>query len=150
MKRIIKNQPRIKHSEDRANTRVNSKQKVDQLLLSFAQKLINNKIDGIIYWANQNKVEIPDDFYPVGDQTYYDLFIERVKTVDPLFENKFYFYLAKERLDYERIDSFLNSYLIRHWPELKAIVLSRQNLVKKSTENLPSMINEKYVQTKVA
>lgn len=48
--------------------------------------------------------------------------MDRITSFDQLFQNKLYFYLAKEKVDYDQVDAFLNSYILRYWPALTNLV----------------------------
>lgn len=121
---MLKNKPKTNQDSADGLSKQRANMVVPQLLMTFAQKVISQKLDGILYWAQQNDVNLPHNFKPdLGEDTpLASHFLEQMKETDKMFLNKLCFYLAKEKVDYKGIDSFLNLYILRKWPELKQLL----------------------------
>lgn len=122
LQRAIRHNPRQRYSSENVSSKSSKKNMLSELLKIFAEKIITNKLENMIYWAQRKRVYLPPDFVAGKDTSLFSQFIDKISKIDPLFQNKLYFYLAKEKVNYHQVDSFLNSYLLRHWPELADLV----------------------------
>lgn len=122
LQRAKKNKPRLGHSYDRSTTKTNGKLSLSEILRTFSEKVITHKLDNLFYWAEKDRVELPLDLIPEHESQLYNHFMSRIMKLDPLFQNKLYFYLAKENVDYQQVDQFLNLYIVRFWPEVACVV----------------------------
>lgn len=138
MQRSKRNKPRLGHSYDRSSTKANGKIALADILRTFAEKVITHKLESIFYWADKDRVEVPLDLIPDSESQIYSHFMSRIMKLDPLFQNKLYFYLAKEQIDYRQVDRFLNGYITRYWPEVNSIV-HRDQIKRNSPQKKQSL-----------
>jgi hypothetical protein len=133
LQRAIRNNPRQRFSSEASSSKLNKKNVLSELLKTFSEKVITNKLENMIYWAHRDRIYLPPDFLPTPQTTLFRHFMDRINGLDPLFQNKLYFYLAKERVDYDQVDQFLNSYIVRYWPAL-AVMVNRDGVAKKGAK----------------
>lgn len=120
---LLKNKPKAASDSNEALSRQRANMVVPELLMTFAHKVVTHKLDGIVYWAQQNGRKLPDNFTPTEGTELTAHFLDQMKETDKMFLNKLCFYLAKEKVDYKGIDSFLNLYILRKWPELRILLM---------------------------
>ena len=123
--RYLINKPISLRGVDGKRGKMENRKGVSEMLEELARRFVEKKMETLKYWAEKCEAELPSDLNGDTRTEMHDNFMAVVQRSDPYFLNKFYFYLAKEKMDYFKIENFLNGYLFRNWPELSSLADSK-------------------------
>lgn len=87
------------------------------------------------YIADQRDIELPENFPNFENENFYEEFLECMQNLDGLFLEKLHFYLAREKINYSHLDNFLNVFILRFWPDIMKLMITKLNERKLREDN---------------
>lgn len=84
-----------------------------------------DKLEQMSYIADQRNIELPENFPNYKEESYFEDYISCMRCLDTRFEEKFHFYVSREQVNYEHLDNFLNIHLLRFWPQINKLMMSK-------------------------